>query len=96
MSEGPERKHTISIKIGADTWDDALATLNNIQYLLHKDGPGRCCVSGGVSSNYIVVDSELPGMTNEKYFAELDEWLGRERKKDNGTLENDGSPDDLD
>lgn len=82
MVEMPERKHTVAIKIGADSWDDVLAALKSIEYEFYSKGPGRNIISGGCSFSYIAVDDENPAQTHEQYFEEVDAWLAERRAKD--------------
>ncbi len=82
MTEQPERKHVVGIKISADTWDDVVGALRDIQLLLRNDGPGRRCIIVGSSFNYLVFDQTSPEMTHDKYFAAIDAWLEEENEKE--------------
>lgn len=79
MSEKPERRHVVGIKISADSWDDVLAALKSIDYEFYSKGPGRNIISGGCSFSYIAVDNENPAQTHEQYFQEVDAWLAEHR-----------------
>ncbi len=77
---GPERKHVVAIKIGADDWESVLAAVREILYLLESEGQGRDCVSGGPDYGYWVIDKVNPHMTHERYFDDIEKWREEQRK----------------
>lgn len=77
----PQRKHEIAIRIGADSWEELLTRLRNLEDYLHIEGPGRELVSGGPASGCIAVDNECPSQTHEVYFEQVEKWIEKRRRE---------------
>lgn len=82
MTDMPERKHVVGIKISADSWDEVIGAMREITLQIHRDGPGLCTLSGGSSFSYMLIDHQNGDMTHEKYFDALDHWLEQEHAKE--------------
>lgn len=74
--EAPKRKHVVHIEIGADSWQDVLMALRQIQFDIDTHEPGNVSiVSGGYSCGYTVKDEFYPEQTHDNYFEQSQEWL---------------------
>lgn len=78
----PNRRFTVTLKVGGDTWADALLELERRVMDLRVDyhpeiGPAgtvNAC-SGGPSVGSSTVIAVDPEMTHERYFAEVQRYL---------------------
>lgn len=71
----PKRRYTLTIEIGADTWDDVIDDLRHTSQHIEDHGPSCQSVMGGSCGGHIVTVLQNPEMTHEKYMAELDAYL---------------------
>lgn len=71
----PHRAYELEIKIGGDTWQDVLRHLHELQQHIPDHGEECNSVSGGSTSNHIVIVGRYPEMTHDRYVQELDEYL---------------------
>lgn len=78
MSEKPERKIEIGIRIGADSIDDARIALQGIIHELRTVQYSTWKISGGPGCGYSMVcavSNNQNGVDSEEYFDRLDKWL---------------------
>lgn len=80
MNEPPKRRHVVNIEIGADTTDDILAALKNLQFQFHAYGINSG-VSGGVNSNWSIEYRIDPDMDHDAYVKSINQWLEENEKK---------------
>ena len=78
----PTRRYTITVEIGDDTWEGAVAELRRVCAHVEEHGPECKLVSGGYSGCSMVTIAHDPTMTHDRYMSELDEVL---RKSDERT-----------
>jgi hypothetical protein len=71
----PQRAYTLSIEIGADTWDDVVRDLRELAGHVPDHGPTCASVSGSPSGGHIVTVKHRPDMTHDRYMAELEAYL---------------------
>jgi hypothetical protein len=77
MSETPRRSHVVTIKIGADTWDDILTALRTILTDQELNGPYPTVASGGSSFGYVWEHDHDPGITHDSYFEAIEKERGK-------------------
>ena len=70
----PKRKVQLTVKIGADSWDDVVSELYAITNRIEREGPVSNLCSGGYSGSHIVIGSENPNQTGDKYRKENEEY----------------------
>lgn len=78
--EGPKRMYTLSVKIGADNWNEVLRNLEEVLHLVDERGATVDSVLGGPSGNWIVVGGYNPGQTHDKYFEDIKKWKAAREK----------------
>ncbi len=84
MSEKTKRPHRafeITIRVGADTWEDAIAELLRMAYHIEEHGPNCNSVSGGYSTNHTVTILQNPQMTHDRYFEQLGAYLAAKKEE---------------
>lgn len=75
MTEALElhRRHTLTVKIGGDTWSDLIRSLDDLSDILgeYDTAPERSWsgVSGGPTAGYTYDVGFDPDMDHDKYFA---------------------------
>jgi hypothetical protein len=76
----PQRKYTVQITLGADTIDDAISALGNIQFDLRRldDFVHYNTASGGYSSGYSMQIECKKEQTPDNYKKELSKYLSNE------------------
>ena len=70
----PKRQIQLTIDLGADSWDIAADTLQSIVDRIKIEGPIKESISSGYDSGYVVIGSESPNQTGEKYRLENREY----------------------
>jgi hypothetical protein len=77
--EEPKRKYQMTFKIGADSWDEILSSMDNFTLEMKMYHPNldrnHNGVSGSPVAGYsydVIVD---PDMTHDKYFEQIDAYL---------------------
>ena len=78
--EPPKRRHVVNIEIGADTTDDILDALKNLQFQFHAYGINSG-MSGGVNSNWIIDYRINPDMDHDTYVEDINQWLEENENK---------------
>lgn len=75
MGDRPQRRWTVEVVSGGDTWEDAAALLREMAD--HLEAHGRQCdmVHGGPRAGGFVRVTERPEMTAQRYREALDAWL---------------------
>lgn len=76
----PRRRVQINLNLGADTWDIAARTLDQIAFEIRRGnwrGPNGC--SGGYDSGFTIESSEDESVTHESWYADLQSHLAKER-----------------
>lgn len=84
QSEVPRRAFELTLRISADTWDDALAEARRVLEHIEEHGPGCNSISGGTSTGHIVAIEHRPEMTAGRYREELRAWSERQREASRG------------
>lgn len=85
-TEKPKRCFEVTIKIGADSWDDVIAEIDHLHYYIEVTGPSCRSVSGSPSSNHSVSIDHQPEMTHEIYHQQLKSFI--EEMRDAREVEN--------
>ena len=80
----PRRRYTLTIEIGADTWDDVIHDLRHTARHVEDHGPACQSVMGGPSGGHIVTVLHNPEMTHDRYMAELETYLTASRAAKEG------------
>lgn len=75
----PQRAYTLSIEIGADTWNDVVRDLRELAGHVEDHGPTCSSVSGSPSCGHVVTVTHRPDMTHDRYMAELEVYLADRR-----------------
>ncbi len=81
MSGNFTRRFEVGIRIGADSVEDVVASLNHLAFLYSSEGAGHKLTSGGYGSSIIAVDSEAPHVTHDSYFEQVEKWIEDKRKE---------------
>lgn len=68
----PHRRFTVELRLSGDTWEDVREMLEYAAHSLER----REVVLGGPTAGYTMKVVEDPEMTNAKYHAAVEEWLG--------------------
>lgn len=77
----PRRAFELRLDVDGDTWEDVANQLESIVQHVVSHGPKCESVGGSPSSGHIVIVTQNPEMTHERYFEELDLYLASERRK---------------
>ncbi len=80
MSGKFNRRHEVAIRIGGDTWDDIIRSIEAILFSAETEGPGRNSVSGGPGAGWVFVDEVNPSVTHDSYFEEVDAWIEQRKQ----------------
>lgn len=93
MTDHPERRCELAIKIGADDPQYILTLLRDILYNFDRSLGPHNMISGGYGGNYIVVYHDNPAMSHEAYFEEVDAWIAKHQGERAGGFVDDNSTD---
>lgn len=80
---GPKRLYTVSIKIGADSWQGVVQSLYEAAQAIEHRGHVIDSAMGGPSGNWIIQGAYNPGQTHDKYFEDLAIWHAARKQKAN-------------
>lgn len=79
----PRRRVVCTIELGADSWQEAAAALDNIAFRLHEARERKeeivSVTSGGPSSGWTLDADEKPEITHESYIKEIEAWLAAKK-----------------
>lgn len=79
LSMKPRRRIVFIAKIEADDWNRLADELLHMSREVDRGFMRSSSISGGYSCGHIVVSSEDGSMDHDKWFAELNEYLEKER-----------------
>ena len=86
--DAPRRRVVCKIKLGADSWQEAAAALDDIAFRLHEAKEkieGQVSVSsGGPSSGWTLEADENRWITHESYITEVETWLAAKKAQREG------------
>lgn len=82
----PKRCYTLTIEIGADTWQDVVHDLLDLARHIPDHGPACSSVMGGPSGGHIVTVEHRPEQTHERYIEQLNAYL-EQRKATKGATD---------
>lgn len=82
IPQRPQRRWTIEIKSGGDTWEDALRLLREMADHIEEHGQGCDFTAGGSDSGGFIKITEDHDMTHARYHALLDSWLAFQKTAD--------------
>lgn len=80
QSSAPRRAYELTLRVSADTWDDAVAEMRRVTEHVEEHGPGCNSISGSPSTGHIVAIEHRPEMTAGRYREELRAWTERQRE----------------
>ena len=70
----PKRCYDITVRVGADTWEDAARELERVALHVVDHGPECNQVSGGPDSGSWVHIDHNPEMTHDRYFEDVERF----------------------
>lgn len=83
--DAPRRRIICTIELGADSWKDAAAALDDIAFRLHEAREKieeRVSVSsGGPSSGWTLDADERAEITHDSYMTEIEAWLAEKKQE---------------
>ena len=74
MTDAPQRRWTMELKIGADSEDELIRALEQIALDFSMGGLRTLFASGGCGSGWWGETKHDPEMDHERYFAAIEEW----------------------
>lgn len=82
LNKGPQRRYQLELNLGADSWNDLLRGIHQLEIDLSRLPPIRTelghdylAATGGPDYGASIKIKFDPDMTHEKYFELLDQWL---------------------
>lgn len=75
--DNPKRSHVVTLKIGADTWEDIMTALQAVMHDQGTDGPFPTTISGGSTFGYVWEYDHDPDITHDSYFQAVEQERNR-------------------